>query len=93
VGAANNQLADPTCAASLQARGILYAPDFCVSIGGAMAIVGVEAMGWSWAEAEAQVGRVHSTLLRVFELAAREGITTESAARRIAESRLEAAAE
>ncbi len=45
VGAANNQLADPADAGRLQRRQILYAPDFVVNFGGAMAIIGLEATG------------------------------------------------
>jgi leucine dehydrogenase len=88
-GGANNQLAEPEDAARLAARGILYAPDYVVSIGGAMGITGMEAMGWSHAQAEEQVTEsVRSALTRIFTMAAVEKITTEAAARRIAEERL-----
>lgn len=88
VGAANNQLGHPEDAENLEARGILYAPDYVVNVGGAMAITGMEAMGWSSAQAETEVMRVRSSLEKVFELADTDGITTEAAARRIAEKRL-----
>ncbi|HWL60133.1 MAG TPA: Glu/Leu/Phe/Val dehydrogenase dimerization domain-containing protein [Microbacteriaceae bacterium] len=46
VGGANNQLADPTLAARLHARGVLYAPDYLVNaggvIGGAQELVGFD---------------------------------------------------
>jgi glutamate dehydrogenase/leucine dehydrogenase len=69
-------------------HGVLYAPDYVVNIGGALAITGIEALGWSRAEAEERVLTVGDTLRRVFDMAAVEGITTEAAARRIAEARL-----
>lgn len=88
VGAANDQLAEPADGGRLRDRGILYAPDFVVNAGGAVAITGMEAMGWPTARARREVLRIGETLSRVFALADREGITTEAAARRLAEQRL-----
>ena len=90
VGAANNQLAAPGDAERLRARGILYAPDFVVSLGGAMAITGMEAMGWTPARAETEVLRIGDTLRKVFDRAEADGLTTEAAARRIAKEALAA---
>jgi len=90
VGAANNQLATPEDAARLRARGILYAPDFVVNAGGAIAITGIEAMGWSPARAEQAVRGIAATLASVLDLAGALNITTDAAARRIAEERLAA---
>ena len=90
-GGANNQLAGSEDAERLRARGILYAPDYVVNVGGAMAIPGIESRGWSQAEAETRVVEsVRGALRRVFDLAAAEGITTDAAARRIAEEHLSA---
>lgn len=89
VGAANDQLADPGDAARLRDRGILYAPDFVVNAGGAVAITGIEALGWTAARAEREVDRIGETLARVLDAADREGRTTGEAARRIAERRLQ----
>jgi leucine dehydrogenase len=91
VGAANNQLAQPEDAERLQSRGILYAPDFVVNAGGAIAITGIESLGWTAERAEREVLGIADTLSRVFELADAEDLTTEAAARRLAERRLEAA--
>jgi len=88
VGAANNQLATMEDAERLRGRDILYAPDYAVNIGGAMAITGIEAMGWSAEQAAAEVRKVGATLTRIYELAAATGGTTEAAARRIAAERL-----
>jgi glutamate dehydrogenase/leucine dehydrogenase len=88
VGAANDQLAGPQDAARLGDRGILYAPDFVVNAGGAVAITGIEALGWSAARAEAAVRAIGGTLRRVLDLADARGMTTDAAARRLAEERL-----
>lgn len=89
VGGANNQLADPEDAEGLRAKGILYAPDYVINVGGAMAIIGMEIKNWTQEQAEQKLAEtVRHALRRVFKLAAVEGITTEVAARRIAEERL-----
>jgi leucine dehydrogenase len=91
-GGANNQLSSPEAAEALRAKGILYAPDYVLNVGGAMAVPGIEALGWSQADAEKQViESVQTGLRNVFDLAAAEGISTEAAARRIAEERLRGA--
>lgn len=87
-GGANNQLAEPADARRLHARGILYAPDYAINIGGAMVAVSMELDGLSRAEAEERVKSVRGTLLHIFEVAGQEGCTSEEAARRIAEARL-----
>jgi leucine dehydrogenase len=90
-GAANNQLASPGDAESLRARGILYAPDYVINVGGAMAILGLETQGWTHERAEREViAGVRHALGQIFQLAATEGITTDAAARQIAEERLSA---
>ena len=90
-GGANNQLADPADAKRLLDRDILYAPDYVINVGGAMAILGMETQGWARDQAEKEVvENVQRVLRQVFELAATEGITTETAAARIAEERLSA---
>jgi glutamate dehydrogenase/leucine dehydrogenase len=88
VGAANNQLGAAGSAEMLDECGILYAPDFVVNAGGAIAITGMESLGWSVPQAEQEVRRIGETLKRVFTLARAEGITPEAAARRIAEANL-----
>ena len=89
VGSANNQLKEPEDAERLQARQILYAPDFVTSFGGAMAIYGQEALHWSRAEAEERVANnIKEALRQVFALARAEQIPPDTAARRIAGKRL-----
>ena len=87
-GSANNQLAEPTDAVRLVKRNILYAPDYIISIGGAMAIIGIERMGWSLDEARTKVNSIKQTMLRVFKLAKEDNATTDAAAKRIVDSRL-----
>jgi leucine dehydrogenase len=90
-GGANNQLAGPEDAESLRARDILYAPDYVINVGGAMAGIGLETQGWTQERAEKEVAEsVRRALRQIFELAATEDITTEAAARHIAEERLSA---
>jgi leucine dehydrogenase len=90
-GGANNQLGVPEDAERLHARGILYAPDYVINAGGAMALLGIETMGWSYEQAEREVvAGIQRTLRQIFVTAKAEGITTEAAARRIAEERLRA---
>jgi glutamate dehydrogenase/leucine dehydrogenase len=89
VGSANNQLARPTDAELLHERQILYAPDFVVNVGGAMAIVGRETMGWSEAEAnEHVIVSIEQTLRQALDMAAARHISTADAARSVAEARL-----
>ena len=88
VGAANDQLAHPEDAVRLSDRGVLYAPDFVVNAGGAVAITGIEALGWSAARAEAAVRGIGGTLRRVLDLAEAGDVSTDAAARRLAEERL-----
>lgn len=92
VGGANLQLAEPADLDLLQSRGILYAPDFVVNIGGAMAITGMESFGWTPEEADQRVREVRTTLKRVYTMAAALGISTDAAARRIARENLDLAA-
>jgi leucine dehydrogenase len=88
-GAANNQLAELADARRLHERGILYAPDYAVNAGGVIGVVGVESFGWSDEQANSEVEQRVSTNLRdIFALAAREGVDTETAARRLARQRL-----
>jgi leucine dehydrogenase len=90
-GAANNQLAVPDDADRIAERGILYAPDFVVNAGGVLHLAGYERLGWSAEEMAARLAGVGGTLQRVLDLAGREGITPEAAARKLAWERIEAA--
>jgi len=88
VGAANDQLGGPEDGQRLRERGVLYAPDFVVNAGGAVAITGIEALGWSGDRAEAAVRGIGLTLRRVLDRADSDAVSTDAAARGLAEERL-----
>ncbi|MFY9579178.1 MAG: Glu/Leu/Phe/Val dehydrogenase dimerization domain-containing protein [Gaiellaceae bacterium] len=90
-GSANNQLAQMEAAESLRARGILYAPDYVINAGGAIAIVGLESLGWSTGEVDAAVARIGDTLTEIYRRAEAESISTAAAADAVAAARLAAA--
>lgn len=85
-GAANNQLLEDRHGDALEARGILYAPDYVVNAGGV--ISGASMFGWSPEQIEARIRGVHERLLEVFDIARTGGIPTWLAADRYAEHRL-----
>jgi leucine dehydrogenase len=90
-GSANNQLAEPGAGDLLHARGILYAPDFVINAGGAIALVGLEQLGWSEEEVEPALARIGDTLQEIFSRADSGGATTAAAADALVEARLAAA--
>lgn len=88
-GAANNQLANDLCAELLAARGILYAPDYVINAGGIINIACEFAEGgYDEDEAKRRVGGIGDTLQNIFQRARDQDITTENAARELAEERL-----
>ena len=87
-GSANNQLAEPRAAELLRAAGILYAPDYAINAGGAIAINFLEINGRSQAEVDAALARIGDTLTEIYSRADAEGITTAAAADALAASRL-----
>jgi leucine dehydrogenase len=89
-GSANNQLAALDAAEALQARGILYAPDYVINAGGAIAIVGLEQLGWTGAEVDAALAGIGDTLRQIYQLAEERRISTAAAAEALAEERLRA---
>jgi leucine dehydrogenase len=87
-GAANNQLADEESdAASLQARDILYAPDFVINAGGLMHVYN-ELIGYNRDRVMRMARGIHRNVTRVFERARQENLTTTAAAQRVAEDRI-----
>jgi leucine dehydrogenase len=92
-GSANNQLERREDAESLRCREILYAPDYVINAGGVIAIFGLELQGWSREKADNEViASVRRNLRQIFESATSDGISTDAAAREIAEKRLNAGA-
>ncbi|HEV7875276.1 MAG TPA: Glu/Leu/Phe/Val dehydrogenase dimerization domain-containing protein [Nocardioides sp.] len=86
-GAANNQLAHPGVEKSLEERGVLYAPDYCVNAGGLIQVAD-ELEGFSFERAEQRAAGIFDTTRRVFELAASDGVPPAIAADRLAERRM-----
>ena len=87
-GGANNQLADPDRDGdALDARDILYAPDFVINAGGLINVYN-ELVGYNRARAMRMAGTIFDTTLHVFEIAKRDGIPTRLAADRLAEERI-----
>jgi valine dehydrogenase (NAD+) len=88
-GAANNQLAHPGIEKSLQERGILYAPDYCVNSGGLIQVADeLEPTGFSFDRAKQRATAIYDTAYAVFELAASDGVPPAIAADRLAERRM-----
>lgn len=90
VGSANNQLATEQDAQRIAESGVLYAPDYVVNAGGVINIA-EEQHGYDRSRADARIGGIHDTVLRVLDLAAERGLTTAEAADRLAEERIDAA--
>ncbi len=91
-GAANNQLLEQKHGKDLADKGILYAPDF-VANGGGVINVASEVLGGGYdrEKALARVSKIYDVLLKVFELAEKNGVDTAKAADMYAEARLEKA--
>jgi leucine dehydrogenase len=90
-GSANNQLADAADAERLRAREILYAPDYVINAGGAIALFGIEHERWEQPELDAALARIGEALQTIYASADAEQITTAEAADRLAAARLNAA--
>ena len=86
-GGANNQLLEARHGGELEARGILYAPDY-VANGGGVLSGGADLFGWPPEKVRARVLAIYDTLLSIFEMAKTLGISTDRAADQLAERRL-----
>jgi glutamate dehydrogenase/leucine dehydrogenase len=91
-GSANNQLAEPADADRLQARGILWAPDFVINAGGVIQLIGLEDESWDEQQLEAGLVRIGATLRELFAGADAEHVTPSVAAERLVAERLARAA-
>jgi len=90
-GGANNQLAETRHGVELEAKGILYAPDYVINGGGVVNVFG-ELQGWTMERAKRKAQEIYDTLLRVFAIATRDGIPSFEAADRLAEERIRSVA-
>ena len=84
-GAANNQLDTPDDADRLHEHGILYAPDFVVNGGGAMAFTLIYQGEERAAELESRVRGIGPRLTEILNEATRSGVTPWKAAHTVAE--------
>lgn len=88
-GAANNQLAvEAVHGQILKERGIAYAPDFLINAGGIINVYG-EIAKYDKAEAMRRTENIYNTTLEIFNVADENNITTQQAAMRVAEKRIE----
>jgi valine dehydrogenase (NAD+) len=86
-GAANNQLAHPGVEKLLEARGILYAPDYLVNSGGVIQVAD-EIQGFDFERAKRRASGIFDTTKRIYTLATEEGVPPSVAADRLAERRM-----
>lgn len=89
-GAANNPLSQRSDGDLLREAGILYAPDFVINGGGAIHLIGYEALGWTTEQVERGLEGIGATLTEIYRAADAAGISTEEAAERLAATRLDA---
>jgi leucine dehydrogenase len=87
-GAANNQLRSPGDADLLRDRGIAYAPDFVTNAGGVLHGGGIEEQHWSRDVLDMKLAGIGDSVYEILQRADRDGISTDSAARRIALDRI-----
>lgn len=87
VGGANNQLLEDRHGDALKKRNVLYAPDYAANAGG-ITNGAIELLGWDRERVFSKVDNIYDTILRIYQIAEREGIPTYRAADRLAEERL-----
>jgi leucine dehydrogenase len=88
-GAANNQLLEDRHGDALEAREILYAPDYVANAGGVINVYS-EIAGWDSARSLRKADEIYDTVLSVFEIAKQDAIPSYHAADRLAERRVQA---
>jgi leucine dehydrogenase len=86
-GCANNQLESNEFGTALEARGIVYAPDYAINAGGLINSA-VELQGYDPDRALQRVARIRDVIARIFEIAERDGLPSWQAADRMAEERI-----
>jgi glutamate dehydrogenase/leucine dehydrogenase len=89
-GGANNQLACEEDGERLQARGVVYAPDFAINAGGLINVADeLGPGGYDRARAKALTERIEPTLARIFAESARSGSPPSRIALRLARERID----
>jgi leucine dehydrogenase len=79
-GAANNQLATPQDGARLEARGILYAPDYVINAGGIIAVVAEYLGHGDTASVARAIAAIEGRLADLFVAADVSGLATDAVA-------------
>jgi leucine dehydrogenase len=87
-GPANNQLADPSVAALLHQRGIVWIPDYIAGAGGVIYALAVELRKQTPVRALAGVQAIAGTVEQVLDAAARSAVSPAQAAQELAARRL-----
>jgi leucine dehydrogenase len=86
-GGSNNQLLEERHGHEIEARGLLYAPDYVANAGGVINVYS-ELAGWDAQRSLRKADDIYNTILGVFEIAKQDGIPSFQAADRLAERRL-----
>ena len=90
-GAANNQLLTDEHGNDLKQNGILYAPDFVINGGGVINVAQeMEREGYNPKMPQQKSHQIYENLLTIFEIAEKDDISTNQAAIRLAEDRIQA---
>ena len=88
-GCANNQLLKDSDADSLLKRGILYAPDFIINAGGLINVTEEFAeSGYSPTAARTKTHNLYDELMKIYEMATNNKISTHAAALSLADYRI-----
>ena len=96
-GAANNQLAEARHGDALRSMNVLYAPDYVINAGGLISVyyehlARKEGKAYDRAQVLAHVEKIDATSESIFKRADQDGVSTATAADRIAEQRFKAPA-
>jgi leucine dehydrogenase len=86
-GGANNQLLEERHGHEIEAKGLLYAPDYVANAGGVINVYS-ELAGWDSQRSLRKADDIYNTILGVFDIAKQDGIPSFQAADRLAERRL-----
>lgn len=86
-GSANNQLKENRHGDLLHEKGIIYAPDYVINAGGVINVAD-ELNGYNRERALRKVEGLYDSILKVIEIAKRDGVSTYIAANRMAEERI-----
>jgi leucine dehydrogenase len=86
-GAANNQLAEDKDGQTLQAAGVLYAPDYVINAGGIISVAR-EYAGGTEAQVTAEIHEIPGRLIEIFDRARRQSRPTNAIADEMAQERI-----